>query len=670
MVIDLERDLLPFPDNSVDVVVCMSAINYFTRKRAGEIIKDVYRILKEGGTARFGTQDLCLLAGYYLERNREFYFQKLANGQERFPGRTFADKFNEFFYGFPTRDKHCRYVYDFEALRDLFTEAGFRLVEEKRFQESRILEIEAIDNRPEQMFFLEAVKTAEYTEHDTETNIGALLRKIKLSIQGKQVSVVREGTEYDQAVRLWNSGLHEQAWQCLLKALDDAPGNRMAVVMCADILKKSNRPADLVSLYEKYLSNSTGDFEIRRALEDARKDKLAADVSSDLINQRRILLDTQFAGQNSVQDDKTHLSGCIQWLSVAHDVNNRGGVAACYYLDSERWWVDYPETTGYIIPVFLCYYRLTGNGEYLKRAVSMGDWEISIQYSGGGVGEPIGVYGLKPRIFNTSQVMLGWLALYKETGRDKYLEAAKAAADWIVTNQDTEGNWTRNTYRGPRAYKSRVAWALLELFALTGTKKYQESAERCISWVMDKARPNGWFSHNSLSDPERPWTHLIGYVLVGLLEIYRLNNSSVNRTRMLGILQNAAGSIANFYLKQKEAAGATFVTLAGTFDSAWQSKDNWSCITGTAQLEFFLRRMLRYEDDPLFLKASDMLIEDLKKVHLLDGFESPNMFGGLPGSYPVGVGYCAYSIPNWGVKFFADSLLQRLLPEEDQGFLG
>lgn len=668
--LDLEKNLLPFPDNSADVIACISAINYFSPDRAQEIAKDVFRVLKPGGTARFASQDLRVLAAKYLNNDQSFFFEKLADGRDRFPGRTIADKFNGFFYGFYSGDKHCKYVYDFDSLKALFIEAGFSNIVEKKYQESCIPAVDKLDNRPEQMFFLEAVKNNQNIENDSETKIGTLLRKIRGSVQEKKKPIICEGSEYNQAVQLWNSGLHEQAWQYLLKALDDAPGNRMAVVMCSGILKKSNRLADLLSLYEKYLSHGTGDSEIQRELDNTRKEKLTAEIPAVLINQRRVLLNKQFAPRNSIQDDKIHLAGCIKWLSVAHDVNKRGGVAAFYYLDSERWEVDYPETTGYIIPVFLCYYRLTGDEEYLKRAIAMGDWEISIQYPGGGVGEPVGVYGLKPRVFNTSQVILGWLALYRETGKDKYLEAAKISGDWIVTNQDPDGNWSKNTYQGPRAYKSRVAWALLELFALTGIKKYQEAAEHCIAWVMDKSLPNGWFSNNSLSDPEKPWTHLIGYVLTGLLEIYRLDNSSFDRSNMMNVLQNAAKTISDFYLKQKKNTGANFVTLVGTFDSAWQSKDNWSCITGTAQLEFFLRRMQRYVNDPQFLKAADMLIEDLKKLQMLDGFDNPNIFGGMPGSYPIGVGYCAYSIPNWGVKFFADSLLQRLLSEENQKFLG
>src|SRR3989338_3266924 len=56
--LDLEKNLLPFKDGSIDTVVCISAINYFNRERGQKIIEDVYRILKKGGIARFATQDL------------------------------------------------------------------------------------------------------------------------------------------------------------------------------------------------------------------------------------------------------------------------------------------------------------------------------------------------------------------------------------------------------------------------------------------------------------------------------------------------------------------------------------------------------------------------------------------------------------------------------------
>lgn len=159
LILDLEKSLLPFKNNSMDVVVCISAINYFTRKRASRVIKEVFRVLKSGGITRFGVQDLRVLAQKYLERDEKFFFEKLPNGQDRFPGLTFADKFNQWFFGFPSYGgKTSKYVYDFESLSVLFREAGFSQIEEKGFSESCLFDVKKIDNRPEQMFFLEAKK--------------------------------------------------------------------------------------------------------------------------------------------------------------------------------------------------------------------------------------------------------------------------------------------------------------------------------------------------------------------------------------------------------------------------------------------------------------------------------------------------------------------------------
>ena len=158
-VLDLEKTLLPFYDNSADVIACNGAIGYFTEERAGEIIKDVYRVLKVGGVTRFGTQDLRVIAEKYIERDRKFYFQILSNGRYRFPGRTFCEKFNEWYYGHHSgHGKHCKYVYDFETLKLLFDEAGFKQIKDMEYLESNIPEVHQLDNRKSQLFFLEAIK--------------------------------------------------------------------------------------------------------------------------------------------------------------------------------------------------------------------------------------------------------------------------------------------------------------------------------------------------------------------------------------------------------------------------------------------------------------------------------------------------------------------------------
>jgi predicted SAM-dependent methyltransferase len=136
----------------------MSAINYFTYKRSAELIREVYRVVKEGGVVRFGVQDLNHLAQLYIAKDREFFFQKLADGRERFEGRTLGDKFVSWFYGYVANGFPCRYVFDYESLAILFTDVGFTSVERMEYRQSRLDNIEEIDNRPDQMFFLEAVK--------------------------------------------------------------------------------------------------------------------------------------------------------------------------------------------------------------------------------------------------------------------------------------------------------------------------------------------------------------------------------------------------------------------------------------------------------------------------------------------------------------------------------
>lgn len=159
---DLKLDLadydLPFRANSLDVVVCMSAINYFSRKRAQQIIAQVFRALRPGGVARFGVQDMKALARKYVEGDEAFFFQKTDDGNDRFEGPTIGDKFAAWFYGYFAGRSGCKYFYDYESLAYLFSSAGFSVVERRDFRDSRVEDIALLDNRPEQMFYLEAVK--------------------------------------------------------------------------------------------------------------------------------------------------------------------------------------------------------------------------------------------------------------------------------------------------------------------------------------------------------------------------------------------------------------------------------------------------------------------------------------------------------------------------------
>lgn len=189
--LDLERNLIPFKENSVDRVVIMSAINYFTYDRASIIIDDIYRILKPGGIIRVGVQDLELISKKYLDKDYKFFFQTNKNFMQRFHGETLGDKINYFFYrgGSGIRNKHHKYMWDFNSLKFLFHKSGFEKIENKNYLESSIPNIDKIDNRAEMFFYLEASKPNELDY-------------------------------FKKALILLKSGKKNQSWQMVLKALD------------------------------------------------------------------------------------------------------------------------------------------------------------------------------------------------------------------------------------------------------------------------------------------------------------------------------------------------------------------------------------------------------------------------------------------------------------------
>ena len=671
-VIDLEKDLLPFTENSVDVVVCNSAINYFTRDRAQELINDVYRVLKPGGIVRFGTQDLRVLVEKYVNNDKEFYFQKLPDGNDRFPGATIGDKLNEFFYGFGVKDKHCKYLYDYESLKVLIQNAGFKSIEQKKFRESLIPEIHLIDNRPNQMFFLEAVKNA--VDIDLIHHKGITESKDRNPIPPEQpFASLNHKCEKIRttAFKKWDNGQLEKAWQLFLQVLELKPDDTRTVLHCIEILENHGRYDDILKICQNYLTTKPGDHHIRKIFHNFQEKINMQIPDSKEIAEGRNDIAKLIEHKNNIHSDENHLKACLQWLTRAQQAHQGGGVSSIYHLETKRWGVDYPETTGYIIPTFLSYYKFTGVDTYLRNAIEMGDWEVDIQAPDGGVGEPLGVYGLRPRVFNTSQVLIGWVALFNETEDSKYFEAAQKAANWIVESQDQDGKWSRNTYMGPKAYHSRVAWSLLELYNINKDKRCQIAANNAINWILALGHQNGWFEKNSLTAPDKPWTHLIGYVLVGLLESCMLDSHNCNITKLLSLLSNAAKNLAHYCIKSAEINGNGQVkTLPGTFDQNWMSNDNWSCVTGNAQIAFFLRKMFAFINDDSLIIASDHLIKDLKSFQFIDGISDPNLYGGLPGSYPIGGEYAPYAIPNWGVKFFADTLLLKTTSFPDQKYLG
>ena len=190
-----------------------------------------------------------------------------------------------------------------------------------------------------------------------------------------------------------------------------------------------------------------------------------------------LLFHTRFRCQNELRwsgissnvhanlDAPTHIREAVAWLIRAQDAGENRGVSygtrfGGGFLES------YPETTGYIIPTFIELADYYDDPMYLERAMQMGDWEIEVQMDCGAVMGGIYNKNPTPAVFNTGQVLLGWAALYRKTGEQRFLDSAQRAADWLVSMQNEDGHWSRGNSVFANStsvlYNVKAAWGLLE----------------------------------------------------------------------------------------------------------------------------------------------------------------------------------------------------------------
>ena len=342
-----------------------------------------------------------------------------------------------------------------------------------------------------------------------------------------------------------------------------------------------------------------------------------------------------------------NLEAAFAWICAAQDANPDGGVAGCYNL-IRGWGESYPETTGYIIPTFLHYARTFGNTEAHDRAIRMADWETSIQLPSGAVRSGMMDVRVKPAVFNTGQVLFGWVSAYQQTGREDYAASLRRAGDWLVSIQDEDGSWRRHlsmlTTSSVQSYNSRTAWGL----ALTGQEldenKFVQAAIKNCDWVLRQQQENGWFDNNAFADREVPLLHTIGYVLEGLLGVGEtLNRETYTAATIAGLTP-----LLNIY----QRAGV----LLGRYDSNWNSTVSWRCLTGEAQIALVLCRLYNITGDSTYIKTAKSLLEGLAKHHDTSARDVES-YGAVAGSQPLWGGYGPFNYFNWAAKFFMDALL-------------
>lgn len=351
-------------------------------------------------------------------------------------------------------------------------------------------------------------------------------------------------------------------------------------------------------------------------------------------------------------DARHGLQAAAEWLARAQDASGCGGVSANYDAAKRQWAGAYPETTGYIIPTFFRYADFSGNHEYRERAVRMAAWESDIQLPEGGVrAGTMDAAQIVPTIFNTGQVLFGWLAAWQQTQDARFHDSAVRAADWLVAAQDPDGTWRR--FASPFAahalntYNTRVAFALAKAGQVLQEPRYLEAAVRNVQWALTQMHPNGWLENNDLEDNDKPLTHTIAYAARGILEVGLIADN--------GSFVDAAARMARAVAQTQRRDGA----LPGRLDSDWRAASRWTCVTGNAQMAIIWQRFAREAGERSWLPEAESAVRfNLSIQNLTAGDEGVR--GGMPGSHPLSGGYMKNRYPNWAAKFFMDALMLQL----------
>lgn len=335
------------------------------------------------------------------------------------------------------------------------------------------------------------------------------------------------------------------------------------------------------------------------------------------------------------------------WLCRAQDASltHDGGVAR-HYSFIDGWSVSYPETTGYIVPTILSQARRRGDDALRQRARRMLDWLVAIQFEDGAFqGGKIGDEPKVPVAFNTGQILIGLAAGVQEFG-GTYEDAMHKAARWLLANQDPDGAWSKHcspfALPGPKTYDTHIGWGLAEAARISGERRYEDAVRKNLEWAAMYQQPNGWFARCCLTDPERPLTHTIGYVLRGFVEGYRLLRES-------WILEVAMRTARALLVALRDDG-----FLPGRLDRDWAPAARYCCLTGTAQIAACWFLLAAHASVPeQFLQAAARANAFVRRTVRVAA--PADIRGGVKGSWPVDGEYGRFQLLNWAAKFTIDA---------------
>ncbi len=339
-----------------------------------------------------------------------------------------------------------------------------------------------------------------------------------------------------------------------------------------------------------------------------------------------------------------HLQAAIDRLCLAQDVHDDDGCAARFSF-RKGWEASTPKDTAYASQTFYDLFALTGDRTLLDRARRMSTWELAVQMDIGAFAGSSQAELSKPVVFNTGQVIMSLIRAREETAEDRYLDAARRAADWLVAIQDDDGAWRRHTFmERVHLYNTQVAWALLLLDGHAATESYRQAAVDNIEWALLQQQDNGWFESNSFEGEASSSMHIIAFATRAILEAGLI----LNEQRYIAAARNVADNLMRRFL----ARG----TVAGDFDGNWLGSTKYTCLSGAAQLSLIWFRLSEIDPDADYVEAGCRMNDYLCRLQNLNTMNA-GIRGGLMGSDPIWGDFQSYRYPTVTLKYFVDALI-------------
>ena len=335
----------------------------------------------------------------------------------------------------------------------------------------------------------------------------------------------------------------------------------------------------------------------------------------------------------------------LSWMKRSIISKNFKGSSAKYYHPLYRpfkgWEKSYPETSGYLLSTLKNYDNHLQKENLNPFISSTTTWLLSIQNKNGSF--PAGFHQkANPSVFNTAQILLGFIALLNTKIVDiKIKQSAEKAFAYLIDGMQTDGTWDKGNYIGTYnpSYYTRVLWPMIKFDQLFLDNQHQVFLLQTSTQLIDKIKNYQSSEMWSFDGLSASFTHTIAYTLRGIFELGLL----VNNKEWIDFVESVIIKLED--TKRKNL-------FAGSYSEKWTGDHSFTCPTGNLQLAIIYFKMAEYKIE-YYQKGLSILEENIKFQSLS---LNKNMKGAIPGSIPISGKYQKYAFPIWATKFLLDAI--------------